>query len=141
MTTASFVVERTYNVAAQKVWQALTDNEQLKQWYFKLAAFKAEPGFEFQFDAQNKGVTYRHLCKVIEVTKGKKLSYSWSYQGYEGTSLVTIELFEEGNKTRVKLTHSGLETFPQDIPDFKKENFEMGWTHFIGNALPSFLEK
>jgi uncharacterized protein YndB with AHSA1/START domain len=135
------IVERTFNAPVNRVWNALTDKDQMKHWYFDLAEFKAEPGFEFHFDGENKGVIYHHLCQVTEVIKGKKLSYSWRYQGYEGISLVCIELFAEGDKTRLKLTHSGLESFPQDIPDFAKENFVMGWTQIIGSSLRGYLEK
>jgi hypothetical protein len=49
-------------------------------------------------------------------------------------------LFDEGGKTRLKLTHEGLETFPQ-LPDFARHNFEQGWTYITGKSLPEFLEK
>jgi hypothetical protein len=54
---------------------------------------------------------------------------------------VTFELFPEGNQTRVKLTHTGLDTFPGDIPDFAKKNFATGWTDILGESLKSYLEK
>jgi len=75
------------------------------------------------------------------VIVGKKLVYSWRYDGYEGNSIVTFELFEEGNTTRVKLTHAGLETFPKDKPDFARESFVKGWTYIIGTSLKDFVEK
>jgi len=73
---------------------------------------------------------------------GKKLAYSWKYKGHVGDSLVTYELFPEGKKTRVKLTHSGLETFlPDAHPQYARSNFAMGWTSLIGTYLKEFLEK
>jgi uncharacterized protein YndB with AHSA1/START domain len=142
MNTEPFVIERTYNAPVEKVWKALTDNDLMKQWYFKIAAFKPEVGFEFSFDGGSKEKTYTHLCKVLEVIPNKKLSYSWSYKGYEGYSVVTFELFDEdNNKTRLKLTHAGLETFPQNNKDFGKESFAQGWTHIIGTSLKDFAEK
>ncbi|HZG22986.1 MAG TPA: SRPBCC domain-containing protein, partial [Chitinophagaceae bacterium] len=65
----------------------------------------------------------------------------WRYDGYPGESLVTFELFDEGEKTRLRLTHSGLETFPSDNPSFKKENFAAGWSEIIGTSLKDYLEK
>ncbi|HEY8895376.1 MAG TPA: SRPBCC domain-containing protein, partial [Niastella sp.] len=59
---------------------------------------------------------------------------------YEGNSFVTFELYPEGNGTRLKLTHEGLETFPMN-PDFAKKNFMEGWTQIIGTSLKEFLEK
>ena len=38
------IVERTYNAPIEKVWNAITDREEMKKWYFELAEFKAEPG-------------------------------------------------------------------------------------------------
>ena len=68
---------------------------------------------------------------MTEVIAGKKLAYTWSYDGYTGESLVTFELFDEADKTRLRLTHSGLDTFPANNPDFAASNFEMGWNHII----------
>ena len=137
----AIVFEQTFNAPIEKVWQAITDRDQMKAWYFDLAAFKAEVGFEFQFEGGKDGRTYMHLCKITEVVVGKKLTYSWKYKGYEGISFVTFELFPEGNKTRLKLTHAGLESFPASNPDFAKENFVTGWTEIIGTSLKTFLEK
>jgi uncharacterized protein YndB with AHSA1/START domain len=113
----------------------------MKQWYFDLKEFKAEVGFEFQFLAGEEGKSYLHLCKIKEVIVNKKLTYSWRYDGFEGDSFVTFELYEEGNKTKLKLTHEGLETFPASNPDFARQNFVMGWTDIIGVSLKEFVEK
>ena len=142
MATAPFTIERTFNAPISKVWKALTDKDEMKQWYFDLSEFKPVVGFEFQFFGEGKtGEKFLHLCKIIEVVKNKKLKHSWRYDGYEGNSFVTFELFEEGDKTRLKLTHEGLETFPANNPDFAKENFAEGWTYIIGESLMGYLEK
>lgn len=141
MNAAPFVIERVYAAPVSAVWQAITDREQMKQWYFDLDSFRPEVGFEFQFPGQgNEGQRYLHLCKVLEVVTERKLSYSWQYEGYPGYSVVTFELFPEGNKTRLTLTHSGLESFPP-MADFAKESFAAGWTELIGSLLRKFVEK
>jgi uncharacterized protein YndB with AHSA1/START domain len=135
-----FVIERTFNAPAERVWQALTDKEKMKQWYFDIAEFKPVVGFEFTFDGGSETKTYVHLCKVTEVVPGRKLAHTWRYKGYPGESKVTWEIFSEGEKTRVKLTHEGLHTFPQDLPDFAKRSFEAGWTEIVGKNLKEFVE-
>jgi uncharacterized protein YndB with AHSA1/START domain len=139
----AIVIERTYNAPVEKVWKAITDKDEMKKWYFDIAEFKATPGFEFEFVGKGKqGEEFLHLCKIDEVIKNKKLSYSWRYKGYEGSSHLSFELFDEGNKTRVKLTHKGLESFPVTTHhDFAKENFMEGWTHIIGTGLKEYVEK
>ena len=76
MKNEPFVIERVYQAPADRVWQAITDKDQMKQWYFDIAAFRPEVGFEFQFEGRNEGRVYLHLCKVTEVVPGKKLKYS-----------------------------------------------------------------
>jgi uncharacterized protein YndB with AHSA1/START domain len=134
------IIERTFDAPVSKVWKAITDNNEMKKWYFELEDFKAEVGFEFHFFGGPPEKVYTHLCKVIEVVPDKKLSYSWRYENYPGNSLLTFELFPEGEKTRLKLTHEGLETFPQDTKDFARENFIAGWTQIIGVSLKDYLE-
>jgi uncharacterized protein YndB with AHSA1/START domain len=134
-----FVIERVYAAPIERVWKAISDKDEMRQWYFNVNDFKPEIGFEFQFEGHNEGRTFLHLCKVTEVVAGRKLQYSWSYKGHEGLSFVTFELFAEGNKTRLKLTHEGLETFPATA-DFRKENFVAGWTAIVGELLPTYLE-
>ena len=142
MKNEPFVIEMTYSAPVEKVWQAITDKEQMKEWYFTLDDFKPEVGFEFTFPGQGtKGEKYIHLCKITEVDPGKKLTYSWRYENLPGNSFVTFELFGEGDKTRLRLTHAGLETFVTDNPDFAKESFAKGWTELIGNLLKAYVEK
>ena len=140
MKAEPFVIERTYNAPISKVWKAITDKDEMKKWYFDLEKFDAKVGFEFHFTAGEDGKEFLHLCKITEVVPGKKLTYSWRYDGLPGNSFVTFELFEEGNNTRLKLTHAGLETFPATA-DFARENFVKGWTHITGISLKDYLEK
>jgi len=133
------VIERTFNAPIARVWKALTDVDDMRRWYFDLKEFKPEVGFEFEFTVEHEGTKYHHLCKITEVIPQKKLAYTWRYKGHEGDSLVTFELFADGGKTQLKLTHVGLETFPK-LPAYARENFVKGWTEIIGSSLKNFLE-
>jgi uncharacterized protein YndB with AHSA1/START domain len=138
--TERVVVERTFDAPVIRVWKALTDVDQMRQWYFDLKEFKPQVGFEFDFVVEHEGNSYHHLCKVTEVIPPKKIAYTWRYKGEPGDSLVTIELFPESNMTRLRLTHQGLETFPK-TPAYARKNFEKGWTQLIGTELKQFVEK
>jgi|SRR5215831_3470959 len=141
MKSEPLVIEKILNAPAERVWKAITDKEQMKEWGFNIAEFKPERGFEFEFKAGKKDKLYVHKCRVMEVIPGKKLQYSWRYEGYEGNSFVTWELFADGQKTKLKLTHEGLETFPISNPDLAKGNFEKGWESIIGTILRDSVEK
>jgi uncharacterized protein YndB with AHSA1/START domain len=140
MSNEPFIIERTFDAPVAQVWKAITDKNEMQQWYFNFPEFKAEVGFEFNFMGGPEERQYLHRCKITDVVEEKKLAYSWRYEGYEGNSRVIFELFPEGNKTRLKLTHEGLETFP-DNPDFAAKNFAAGWTQIIGASLKEYLEK
>jgi uncharacterized protein YndB with AHSA1/START domain len=133
------IVERTFDAPVARVWKALTDVDQMRVWYFDLKEFKPQIGFEFEFVVEHEGNTYHHLCKVTEVIPEKKIAYTWRYKGEVGDSLVTFDLFGEGDRTRLKLTHSGIETFPK-TPAYARKNFEAGWTEIVGSELKRFVE-
>jgi uncharacterized protein YndB with AHSA1/START domain len=139
MSNQPFVIEQVYDVPVSKVWDAITDNEQMKKWYFQIPDFNPTVGFEFSFSGGAKG-EYKHLCKVTEVIPGKKLTYGWRYEGYPGNSFVSFGLFEEGLKTKLKLTHTGLESFKDAGSDFGPEKFTEGWTYILGTSLRLYLE-
>jgi len=133
-----FTIERTFDAPVALVWRAITTKEDMRRWCFDMKNFKPEVGCEFQFVVEHEGNTYDHRCKVTEVISQKKIAYTWRYDGHEGDSLVTFELFDEGGKTKLKLTHEGLETFPK-LPAYARKNFARGWTSLIGESLKEFL--
>ena len=84
----------------------------------------------------SKDRQYEHICQVTEVVEGRKLTYSWRYEGY---AYVTYELKPEGDKTRVSLTYRITRPFPVDNPDFKLEMAAYGWNLTLNN-LKKFIE-
>jgi uncharacterized protein YndB with AHSA1/START domain len=137
------VVERIYNAPVKAVWEAITDLNKMKQWYFPmLTEFEPEVGFETVFDVKHSGKVFVHIWKITEVEHFKKISYEWRFEGYPGKSEVSFELFPEGDQTKIVLTHKGLETFRGDIhPEVSASNFVSGWTSFIGTKLKEYVEE
>ncbi len=136
------VVEQTFNTSIDAVWSSITEIDQMRQWYFEnISSFKPEVGFETQFNVANEGRNFLHIWKVTEVVPMKKIIYNWKYEGYPGDSFVMFELFEQKNLTKLKLTHRGLESFPQDMPEFSRESGIAAWKYFIKKTLKEFLKK
>jgi uncharacterized protein YndB with AHSA1/START domain len=134
------VVEQVYSSPVDKVWLAITDGKQMKQWFFQdIDSFEPNVGFETRFNVQSRDRNYLHIWKVIDVVPKARITYVWRYGGYAGDSRVTWELSPENGLTRLKLTHEGMETFPQDNPDFSRENCTEGWTIFICKRLKDYL--
>ena len=135
------IVERVFPVSSARMWKALTDKNEMKQWYFDLPEFKAVVGFEFTFMAgEDADHQFKHLCRITEAVPNKKIAYTWQYDGLAGNSVVAFELVSEAkDSTRLRITHEGLHTFPQ-IPDLDRKNFEKGWTSLVDGSLKKFLE-
>lgn len=141
MSNKSIVVERTFNAPVSKVWKAITNKDEMKKWYFDLSEFKPEKGFKFEFTGGDEaGKQYLHHCEIMEVITEKKLAYTWRYEDVPGNSLVTFELFEEGEKTLLRLTHEGVESFATDDVNFARKSFEGGWDHIVNISLKDYLE-
>jgi uncharacterized protein YndB with AHSA1/START domain len=134
-----FTIERVFAAPVALVWRAITTPEDMSRWYFDMKNFKPEVGCEFQFIVEHEGNVHDHRCKITEVVPQKKIACTWRFEGHEGNSHVTFELFAEGGKTRLKLTHAGLETFAK-APSLPRKNFVRGWTWLIGSELKDFVE-
>jgi len=139
-TTEAIVIERVFNAPLATVWQALTDVDQMRHWYFDLKEFKPEVGFEFDFVVEHEGNRYHHLCRITQVIPQKKIAYTWRYKGEPGDSLVTFKLTPDAEKTKLRLTHEGIDSFPK-TPAYARKNFEQGWTAIVGSELKQFVER
>ena len=136
------VVEEIYKASLEKVWNAITDENQMREWFFpEMKSFKPVVGFETQFYVMANRVNYLHRWKVLEVVPFKKLSFEWKYPDYSGDSYVVFEISGDNKTTEMKFSHFGIETFPHNNPDFSRESCTGGWNYFIGKSLKEYLEK
>ncbi len=141
MSAKPIIVEQVFHASVGLVWKAITDPSEMRQWYFaQMESFKAEVGFQTQFDVAFEGKHFVHQWRVTEVHPRRKIAYTWKYAGYAGDSNTAWELIPEGSLTKLRLTVEGLETFPQDIPEFTRESCIQGWNYFLGERLRKHLE-
>jgi uncharacterized protein YndB with AHSA1/START domain len=120
-------LERMLDAPVETVWRYLTEAELRKQWF--MGGTDARPGGEFDLvvDHDNlstdqvpypegyaayKGTVWKE--KVIRFEPPRLLETTFQ-SGKNGT--VTYELFPDGDKTRLVLTHSGIES-PSGSQDF-----------------------
>lgn len=136
------VFKQKVSASAEKVWSALTDKLQMKEWYFVIPDFELGVHKEFNFfepGAENK---YHHHCEILEIIPHQKLKHTWTYPELsKEKTIVKWELEGEDDGTVVKLTHKGLENLAHLGNDFQKESFTNGWTEIIGKNLKEFVEK
>ena len=135
------VKEVVLDAPVNKVWTAITDKEEMKEWYFTIEEFVARPGFPFKMYGEKKGVKFPISCTVKEVEPNRRLSYTWSYDDFPAETLLTFELMENGDQTELYLTHEGLEKIPPENADVSIENHWEGWEFIIGTSLRQYVEK
>jgi uncharacterized protein YndB with AHSA1/START domain len=100
----------------ERIFQALTDPEQLMQWWGQQGMFLSKHwstdlrvGGEWRGEAQMRGSTFWIKGEYVEIDPPRLLVFTWlSNMPGETPSLVRIELHPEASGTRLKLRHSGL---------------------------------
>lgn len=136
------VVEETYSATIDDLWKAITVPEQMREWFFfEMIEFEPMVGFETQFNVEADGKTYVHTWKLAEVESKKRIVYDWSYEGLPGRGLVEWDLESTADGTKLLLTNTIVESFPQDDPVFKRESCVAGWQYFINEQLKMYVEK
>lgn len=140
MTNQPIIKEETFDAPLMEVWEAITDVDKMKKWYFdNIPAFKPEVGFETEFNVSSGERNFLHRWKIVAVALGTKVKYSWQFKEYPGEGFVTFELFDKGEQTLLRLTAENMDSFPQDVPEFSRESCSGGWDYFIHGRLKEYF--
>ena len=124
------------------VWQAVTDRNMIKAWYFDFAEdFKLEAGAVFKWSADDtKDKQWLHRGKMPEIIANEKLVHSREYPGYFGTSTLQWNLLKVNDaRTKVTLIHEFTVPFDITVAELKNANFEMGWKKIINISFTGYL--
>ncbi len=137
------VVQQSFPMKRERVWEAITELDQMKQWFFaEIPAFDPRSGFETAFDLQVEEKTYRHLWRIVEAEAPFRIVYDWRYEGCPGRGVVSWELqTNDDGGTLLTLTNEIVEDFPVEDPNFRRESCEGGWQYFVQQQLVSFLSE
>ncbi len=130
------VKEKLFDHGIDKVWKAITEAEQISQWFIH-ADFKAESGYEYTFTATEEHGSTQIKGKVLEADP-YTLKYTWSSGDSGIETLVSWSLEEEGGQTRLTLVHSGGAQYG-DSADEVMQHFDMGWDACL-SVLPNYLK-
>jgi uncharacterized protein YndB with AHSA1/START domain len=144
------VVETTIAAPPERVFEALTDQKQLLQWWdteaTPIESYEIEPrlGGRYRYAGRQaskdvNGVS-RFECHgvITEFDPPRVLAHTWIANWHEDKlhpTLVRYELIPEGEGTRLKVTHSGLANEP-----VARKDYSQGWVEVLG-LLKTFIEK
>ncbi len=146
----SVVTEIDIAAPPARVFAALTDVQQLKQWWISSICeevvwkMDARDGGEWSFSTSPASKTinavnqFKCRGKILEFQPPHRLVYSWVANWNDKPDAVTIvkwELTPTPGGTRLKVTHSGLAE--QKVA---REDYRGGWPGVLEN-LKKFVEK
>lgn len=98
-------------------------------------------GVETRYTATNEGRRFPHFWKITKVETCQKITYQWTYEGYPGNSFVTFELHDTPQGCTLTLTHRVTADFPEEVPEFSRENCIGGWEWVIQKSLKQYFER
>ena len=129
---SAIVEELTIEAAPQRVWGAITEPDEIVQWWAYEARVKPEVGFlaEFRF---RQGAFVMQF-EVAELVQDEKVHWiSKNPPQWAGTS-VTWQLTPVRNGTKLVFTHDGLAQVDEGY-----ERAHGAWVYFLA-SLKSYLE-
>ncbi|MCV7230045.1 SRPBCC family protein [Mycolicibacterium komossense] len=123
-------VEQFYEVAKERVWQALTTPELMARWLLEPKGFRPVVGTDFAFTGIDAlaDLGFEGACRVIAVRSNELLSIGWTNAESDlpGGWVVTWLLHPEGHGTRVILRHKGFD--PHDEAEQEaRRTLGRGW--------------
>ena len=126
----SLTIVRTLKAAPERVWRALTQADELKQWFYPTAEFKVlrteadlKVGGRFNIVVKSPdGETHDVSGVYREIVPNRKLVHTWAWKSTpERESVVTIELRAAGGGTELTLRHE------QFADEQARDRHQHGW--------------
>jgi uncharacterized protein YndB with AHSA1/START domain len=106
--------ERRFNHPVERVWTALTDPEQLRQW-LAIAEIDPIPGGRYQLHFEN--IEHTHIGRVIRYEPPHLFEHTF---GDDANGVVRWELEADGDGCLLRLSHTVYESS-------QMANFMAGW--------------
>ena len=109
------------------IWPFLTEPGKHVEWDGTVAEIDPRPGGVYRVLVAGE---FQSAGEYVEVVPMEKVAFTfgWEQEGHPippGSTTVAITLHPEGDKTRVRLVHSGL---PAEAVD----DHGHGWDHYLG---------
>lgn len=123
---AELVREIMIDATPETIWPFLTEPGKHVEWDGTVAEIDPRPGGIYRVLVAGE---FQSAGQYVEVVPKEKVvfTFGWEQEGHPippGSTTVEITLHPEGDKTRVRLVHSGL---PADAVD----DHTHGWDHYL----------
>jgi uncharacterized protein YndB with AHSA1/START domain len=132
--TDRIVVRAQIDAPRERVWRALTEQEQIAEWWGPHVSFEARPGgslTERWTDAGGREVVTRG--EVLRLIAPGTLELRWADEDWDGPTRVLLRLEGGADATRLTVEHSGWEAFPPLLREKLIGVHAAGWSEHLAN--------
>ncbi|MNL14416.1 hypothetical protein D3C87_1353530 [compost metagenome] len=127
---------------APEIWRALTDRDDLEEWWSEGVTLEPKVGGKFREDWEDdEGKPQLATGKVLAVKPNKEIRFTWNEKNWAKDAFTECLISIEDSKTIRTLTlkHSGWEIFPEGKRAKLMKDFQVGWDYHL-KELKSFLD-
>lgn len=116
--------ETEIDAPVHRVWQVLTDPDELNRWIATQANVQLEKGGQYNLGWVQDGVDYG-AAQIIDIIPEQKIAIENPPGMFPNPTVVTWEMKENNGKTWLTFTHSGFDA-EQDV-----SGLYTGWRNFV----------
>jgi uncharacterized protein YndB with AHSA1/START domain len=116
--------ETEVDAPVHRVWQVLTDPDELNRWIATQANVQLEKGGLYSLGWIQDGIDYS-ATKIVDIVPDQKLAIENPPGMFPNATVVTWEMKENNGKTWLTFTHSGFDA-DQDV-----SGLYTGWRNFV----------
>lgn len=126
-----------------EVWHALTDKDELDNWWGDGITLEPKKGGRFQEKWEDdQGKAQVASGRVTAITDKKSLTFTWTEKMWPKTAVTecTFEIQEAGpGKAQLTVRHVGWETLPEALRGPVLKDFKTGWNFHL-KELKEYLD-
>lgn len=125
------IVNRTFNAPRERIFRAWTEAGELDRWFSPSLDYKVKSSIDLRVGGKYRIDMHRPDGQIFsafgvyrEIQRPERLVFTWMTEGgmeVKEDTLVTVEFFEDGDKTHVTLKHQNFMTAEV------RERHEHGW--------------
>ncbi|MFC4600519.1 SRPBCC family protein [Cohnella hongkongensis] len=121
---ATFVVEKIYSAAPERVYQAWSDPEAKAKWFSKPEVFEFRVGGrEYSSGGPPEGPIFTFEARYNEIVPGQRIVYTYTLDAGDtriSVSLTTVEFIPVENGTKLVFTEQGAFIDGHDTPEIRE---------------------
>lgn len=132
----------TVRATAAEIWGALTDPDELENWWSEDVKLEPRTGGLFREAWEDdEGQSQLASGKVTTVKPKQEISFTWVEKGWPKEAVTQCSFFIEDQKSQrvLKVRHQGWESLPENKRAQLIQDFSIGWKYHL-KELKSYLD-